>query len=275
MSTPPAIELRDASFAYDNGPVVLSDVTATVPPGASVALLGTNGSGKSTLLKGLVGLLEPTAGEVRLLGTTAHAARPRVAYLRQQPWSGRVAPMTVRDAVRIGRYPRLGWFGRFTTEDDTAVEEALHRLGIEGLTAHSLHELSGGQRQRVQLAQAFAQRAELLLLDEPFTGLDLPTQQQLIDLLDEEHERGVTMVISTHELSVARSCDLVLLLRGRVIAAGPPPEACTTANLTAAFGLLGEIAAEPEVELPFDDGHGTQTKPTAPHVPARRDDPEA
>lgn len=272
MTTPPAIELSQASFAYDNGPVVLSDVTATVPAGTSVALLGSNGSGKSTLLKGLIGLLEPATGEVRVLGTTAHDARTRIAYLRQQSWSGRVAPMTVRDAVRIGRYARLGWFGRFTSADATAVDEALRRLGIEGLAGHSLHELSGGQRQRVQLAQAFAQQAEMLLLDEPFTGLDLPSQQQLVDLLAGEHQRGVTMVISTHELSVARSCDHVLLLAGRVIAAGPPAEVCTTANLTAAFGLLGEIAAEPEVELP-SDGHDTQTQPTAPRVPARRDEP--
>lgn len=272
MTASPAIDLRQATFAYDNGPVVLSDVTATVPPGTSVALLGTNGSGKSTLLKGLIGLLKPVAGEVRVLGTTPNDARPRIAYLRQHSWSAGVAPMTVRDAVRIGRYARLGWFGRFTSADATAVDEALHRLGIEALADHSLHELSGGQRQRVQLAQAFAQNAELLLLDEPYTGLDLRAQQRLVDLLAREHERGVTLVISTHELSVARSCDLVLLLRGRVIVAGPPSQALTTANLTAAFGLLGEVGAEPEGDLLLGDRHGTQTQPTAPRVPARRDE---
>ncbi len=272
--TAPAVHADDANFAYDTT-IALADVTIDIPVGASVALLGTNGSGKSTLLKGIVGLLEPASGLLRVLGTTPRQARPRIGYLRQHSGTGRVAPMTVHDAVRIGRYARLGWFRRANHDDTAAVDDALARLNITALAGHSLHELSGGQLQRVQLAQVFAQHADLLLLDEPFAGLDLPTQQQLLALLTDEHRRGVTIFVATHELSVARSCDLVLLLRRRILAAGPPPRVCTADNLTAAFGLLGQVGAEPDGRMLLDDRHHdrTKTRPTGPRLPARRDNP--
>lgn len=235
MTTMPAVHLVGADFGYDTA-VALADVDLDVPPGASVALLGTNGSGKTTLLKALVGLLLPRRGVAQVFGDDPRSARPQVGYLRQQAWSSRIAPMTVRDAVRIGRFARLGWFGRETREDRAAVDDALDRLGIADLAGRSLHELSGGQRQRVQLAQVLAQQARLLLLDEPFTGLDPPTQQQLSQILAEEHNRGTTVITATHELAVARSCDLVVLLGGRVIAAGTPQLVCTDANLIATFG---------------------------------------
>lgn len=263
MSRVPAAELRRASFAYDTVPA-LTDVTVTVPVGASAALLGTNGSGKSTVLKALVGLIQPVSGDVVVLGTTARRARPRIAYLRQQPWSERVTPMTVRDAVAIGRYAHLGWFRRQRADDVAAVDEAMNLLGIAGLARRSLHELSGGQRQRVQLAQAIAQHAELLLLDEPFAGLDLPTQQQLLSILDQQHRQGRTIVIATHQLAVARRCDLVVLLRGEVVAAGPPAQTCTRPHLTTAFGLIGENLAVDDLLL--DDRHHdrSQTRPLRP-----------
>ena len=254
MSAGPAVELAAVSLGYDDAPAV-SGVSIVVPAGASLALLGTNGSGKSTLLKGLIGLLEPLAGEMRVLGARPRDARPRVGYLRQQSWSGRVAPMTVRDAVRIGRFARLGWFRREGAEDRRIVDQAMTRLGIDHLARRSLHELSGGQRQRVQLAQVLAQQPDLFLLDEPFSGLDLPTQQQLLRILAEERARGAGMVIATHELAVARDCDLVLLLRGRVVAAGPPEVVCTEDNLVAAFGLLGQAIRGPAPELLLDDRH--------------------
>lgn len=274
MTAVPDVEVNGASFSYDSIPALV-DVTVTVSAGASVALLGTNGSGKSTLLKAFIGLLEPVSGEVRVLGVTPRQARPRIGYLRQQPWGERVAPMTVRDAVRVGRYARLGWFGRYTAGDTRAVEEAMDLLGIAGLAGRSLHELSGGQRQRVQLAQVFAQEAELLLLDEPFTGLDLPTQQQLLTILDQQHHQQRTIMVATHELAVAHRCDLVILLRGRVIAAAPPARACTRANLTTAFGLAASAAPETIEGLLLDDHHHdlSQTRALRPPFAARRPRP--
>jgi ABC-type Mn2+/Zn2+ transport system ATPase subunit len=147
----------------------------------------------------------------------------------------------------------------------------MERMTIQHLAGRSLHELSGGQRQRVQLAQVLAQQPDLYLLDEPFSGLDLPTQHRLLSILTEERTRGAAMVIATHELAVAQRCDLVRLLRGRVVAAGPPELTCTEANLVVTFGLLGEAAHGPAPEFLLDDRHRdrTQTRPLAA-PPARR-----
>jgi ABC-type Mn2+/Zn2+ transport system ATPase subunit len=271
MSAPPALEVTAASFAYDGAPALV-DASIVLPAGASLALLGTNGSGKSTLLKGLVGLLDPIAGQVRVLGVAPREARQRVGYLRQEQWSARVAPMSVRDAIRIGRFARLGWFRRERAQDHEIVDHAMDRFGIGHLANRSLHELSGGQRQRVQLAQVLAQQPELLLLDEPFSGLDLPTQEELLRILAEERDRGAAMVIATHELAVARGCDIVLLLRGRVVAAGPPDEVCTEGNLVAAFGLMGEAISGPVPEFVLDDRHRdrTETRPITPRPTGHR-----
>jgi ABC-type Mn2+/Zn2+ transport system ATPase subunit len=149
----------------------------------------------------------------------------------------------------------------------------MKRVRVDPLAERTLHELSGGQRQRVQLAQVLAQEPELFLLDEPFSGLDLPTQQRLLGILDEERARGAAMVVATHELAVAHRCDQVLLLRGGVVAAGPPERVCTEANLVAAFGLLGEAARGPVPELIFDDRHHyrTASQPVTAPPPRRTD----
>jgi ABC-type Mn2+/Zn2+ transport system ATPase subunit len=271
VRAPPAIEVAAATFAYD-GAAALIDASVVVPAGGSLALLGTNGSGKSTLLKGLVGLLIPIAGQVRVLGVSPRQARTHVGYLRQEQWSARVAPMSVRDAVRIGRFARLGWFRRERAEDRDIVDRAMQRFGIGHLANRSLHELSGGQRQRVQLAQVLAQQPDVLLLDEPFSGLDLPTQEELLRILAEERDRGATLVIATHELAVARGCDIVLLLRRRVVAAGSPDEVCTESNLVAAFGLMGEAISGPAPEFVLDDRHRdrTETRPITPRPTGQR-----
>ncbi|NJQ04792.1 zinc ABC transporter ATP-binding protein AztA [Streptomyces lonarensis] len=207
---------------------VLHDVTATVPTGATTALVGPNGSGKSTLLSVLAGVLRPTAGTVR----QPEGTRP--AFVPQRGTAAEALPLTVRRTVAMGRWAERGPWRRLTRTDHAAVEAAMDRLDIGDLADRQLAELSGGQHRRALIAQALAQRSDLLLLDEPGTGLDADARAGIDDLLRDLAAEGVTVVQATHDLAAARRADHVLLLRGgRLHAAGPPRTALTADTLTA------------------------------------------
>lgn len=209
--------------------VALDELSIDVPARSSLAVIGPNGSGKSTLLSVIAGIREPTAGSVRVHGKTP-------ALVLQSTDVDRSLPITVADTVGIGRYASLGMFQRFNSTDRDAVAKAMDRLDIADLARRQLHELSGGQRQRAFVAQGIAQVADVLLLDEPVTGLDMSSRQVILDLIDEEVDAGKTVVVTTHSLDEARRCDRVLLLDTVAIAFGTPDEVLTETHLRRAFG---------------------------------------
>ena len=214
--------------------IALERSSFTVPAGVVTALIGSNGSGKSTLLNAIAGLHEPAAGQ---LTVEPLDGRPRpVAYVLQTTKVNEALPVSVREVVTMGRYATAGAYGRLRSADRVAVDEAMARTGVVDLADRPVHELSGGQRQRVFVAQGLAQEHDLLLLDEPLTGLDLTSAEAIDEVIHAEHERGHTVVMTTHDLSEAQAADYVLLLSGRVVAAGPPSEVLTAGNLAAAYG---------------------------------------
>lgn len=237
--------LEGVTVAYPTG-VALADVDLALPRAATVAVIGPNGSGKSTLLGVIAGLVEPTAG-------TVEVDRSGVALVLQSTDVDPALPLTVRDAVRMARYPHRGLFGRFRADDHAAVEAAMARTEVAHLAGRQLRDLSGGQRQRALVAQGLAQEADLLLLDEPVTGLDVVTREALLRIVDEERDAGRTVVVTTHSLEDAARCDVVVLLAGRVVAAGPPGEVIVDEHLRAAFG--SRVLLLPGGEVHLDDPH--------------------
>ncbi len=240
-----------------NGKVVLTTSDFTIPEGAITALIGPNGSGKSTLLAVLAGLHPVSAGTVEIHPIEG---RPRrVAFVFQTTKVNDTLPVTVREVVAMGRYPTTGPRRRFRDEDQRIVDEALRRMGIEDIASRHLKELSGGQRQRVFVAQGLAQDHDILMLDEPMTGLDMPSARAIDSVIHDEHARGCTVVITTHDLSEARGADHVILLSGRVVAAGPPEEVLTDAHLAAAYGpsLLHHDHGDPLID---DPAHVTEQR---------------
>jgi ABC-type Mn2+/Zn2+ transport system ATPase subunit len=202
-----------------------------------VAVVGPNGSGKSTLLKLLVGLVEPWAGTVAVLGQAPRRARLRVGYVPQTTVGDWAFPATVGEVVLMGRYGRLGLLRRPGQADRAAVASALEQVGMVDRAGGQVGELSGGQQQRVFLARALAQQPELLLLDEPLAGVDALTERDIYGLLGTLRDRGVTVLFTTHNLStVAEHFDLALFLNRRLVAFGPPSEIFTEENLRAAYG---------------------------------------
>lgn len=208
-----------------------------IPARGVTAVIGPNGSGKSTVLNALAGLVQPASGSLEVLGTQPQQARTRVSYVLQSVTVPVGTPLTVAETVGMGRYPRLGLWRRRSATDRQRVEAAMHRLEITDLARRHLTELSGGQRQRVYVAQGLAQGHEVLLLDEPLTGLDLVSARTIDTIIHSERDRGCSVVLTTHDLEEARAADHVLLMRGRVVASGPPGQVLTTANLEIAYGL--------------------------------------
>ena len=224
---------RDLTVRYGDV-VALEALDVEIPRGRSIAVLGPNGSGKSTLFAAAVGLREPTAGVVER-GTD------RVAYLPQGLAVEPMFPATVRDVVTMGRWGDLGLRRRMSARDRELVAGAMGELAVDHLEHRRLGELSGGQRQRALLAQVAAQDAELLLLDEPFTGVDRPTEDTVRKLIGTWRDEGRTVMVATHDLArAARDYDLVLALNRRLIAFGPAAATCTEDVLAATFA--GHIA---------------------------------
>lgn len=222
------LELRYGSVA------AIDRSSFTIPGGSVTALIGPNGSGKSTLLNAIAGLHEPAAGSIEV-EPIDDRQRP-FAYVMQSTKVNEALPISVREVVTMGRYAGVGAYGWLRQEDRDAVAEAMERTGVTALADRRLHELSGGQKQRVFVAQGLAQSHDLLLLDEPLTGLDLPSAQAIDDVVHSEHERGHTVIMTTHDLSEAQVADHVLLLSGRVVAQGPPDEVLTLGHVTEAYG---------------------------------------
>jgi manganese/zinc/iron transport system ATP- binding protein len=259
MSAPAPLEVHDLTVAYHTKPV-LWDVDVTIPEGRLVAIVGPNGAGKSTLLKTALGLVKASSGYVRIFGREAKDARNAVAYVPQRESVDWDFPARVEDVVLMGRYGSLGWLRRPKHEDRDVARRAIERVGIGGLADRQISRLSGGQQQRTFLARALAQDAKLYLMDEPFAGVDAPTERAILDLLKDLRDRGRTVVCVHHDLqTVPEYFDWVVLLNFRLLAAGPVEEAFTPDNLQKTFGgrlpileaattnLMADRSGDPEV----------------------------
>ena len=243
------LELRYGSF------VAIAASTFQIPRIGVVSVIGPNGSGKSTLLSALVGLVPVAAGSLSVLGVAPESARERMSYVMQATPVPRVTPITVREVVGLGRYAERGMFGRFRSSDRQAIDDALERMEISHLARRHMHELSGGQRQRVLIAQGIVQEHELLVLDEPLTGLDITSAATIDTLIHEQRADGCTVILTTHDLDEARAADWVVLVSGRVIASGPPTQVCTRHNLEVAYGLGSMHEWEGFLDDPAHDTH--------------------
>jgi ABC-type Mn2+/Zn2+ transport system ATPase subunit len=242
----PVIALDGVRLAYGSR-VALRDVDLRIPAGTLTALIGPNGSGKSTLLSAIAGLVPPAAGAVRVHGVPPGRNGGRVAYVLQHTDGNRLLPLTVREVVMLGRYRQLGLFRPRRAADREAVADAMARLQVGDLADRQVR-----QRQRVLVAQGLAQDADVLLLDEPITGLDLTSQRLIVQAIDAERARGRTVLLTTHDLRDAERADGVVLLAGRVVAAGPPADVLVDRHLRAAYGTqLIDIGGA----LALDDGH--------------------
>ena len=226
-------------MTYPNGVTALRDASFALGPGTICALVGVNGSGKSTIFKAIMGFIRPSAGEVKLCGMLVDQALKQniVAYVPQSEEVDWNFPVLVETVVMMGRYGHMNFLRRPSRIDHLKVNEALERVGLSAFRHHQIGELSGGQRKRVFLARALAQEGRIILLDEPFTGVDVKTETAIIGLLRELRAVGHLMLVSTHNLgSVPDFCDEVVLLNRKVLAAGPTAEVFTQKNLERAFG---------------------------------------
>ncbi|MFN2146984.1 MAG: metal ABC transporter ATP-binding protein [Anaerolineales bacterium] len=231
----PPIRIDSLSVRY-NGTLALDDLKVEIPPGARVAIVGPNGAGKTTLLQVIAGTLEPSSGKVSVFGRGPHG-HVCIAYVPQRSHVNWSFPVSVQDVVMMGRIRKLGIFRWPRSSDWALVARSLEQVGMLAYRDRPIGELSGGQQQRVFLAQALAQEAEIILLDEPLTGLDLPSQEAILNALDTLHTMGITVLIATHDLQLAAErFDLVMLLNRRLISFGKPDEALSEKALLSAYG---------------------------------------
>lgn len=255
---------RGVTVTYANGHTALRDASFETPAGSITALVGVNGSGKSTLFKAVMGFVPLSAGQVQVLGLpVAQAMRQRLmAYVPQSEEVDWNFPVLVQDVVMMGRYGHMGFMRLPRQADRAAVRQALERVDMSALAGRQIGELSGGQKKRVFLARALAQQARVILLDEPFTGVDVKTESAIIDLLRQLRNEGCVILVSTHNLgSVPEFCDRTALIQGTVLACGPTAEVFTRANLERAFG--GVLR---HFELPQAQGVGIVTDDERPLV---------
>jgi manganese/iron transport system ATP-binding protein len=230
---------ESVTVTYRNGLTALTDASFQIPKGTITALVGVNGAGKSTLFKAIMGFVPVARGTIRLLGMPVREALRQnlVAYVPQAEEVDWSFPVLVEDVVMMGRYGHMGFLRRPSAQDRAKVDQALARVGLSDLRHRQIGELSGGQKKRVFLARALAQEGRIILLDEPFTGVDVKTEEQIIALLRTLRDEGHVMLVSTHNLgSVPDFCDRTVLVKGTVLAYGPTETTFTRANLESAFG---------------------------------------
>jgi manganese/iron transport system ATP-binding protein len=225
----PILEVDDLTVSYD-GKHALEGVCFSVQAGERVAIVGPNGAGKSTLFKAMVGLLQPSRGRTETNGA-------EFGYVTQRSAVDWAFPVTVHDVVMMGRIGKMGWLRWQRPVDREIVRQSLEQVAMIEYADRQIGELSGGQQQRVFIARALAQEATILLMDEPFTGVDAPSQETILTILERLNQQGVTILVSTHDLNLAvERFDRLALLNGQLIAYGPPQQAVTPETLAAAYG---------------------------------------
>ena len=229
----------DLTVTYNNGTTALRNVSFEIPTGTITALVGVNGAGKSTLFKALMGFIPTVKGEISILGQSVKSALKEnfIAYVPQAEEVDWSFPVLVQDVVMMGRYGHMGFFRKTRQQDILEVERALNRVGMTDFKDRQIGELSGGQRKRVFLARALAQKSKIILLDEPFTGVDVKTETAIIKLLGEMRKEGKIMLVSTHNLgSVPEFCDRTIIIKETILAYGKTENTFTRQNLELAFG---------------------------------------
>ncbi len=231
----PALEIQNVTVSYALKPAV-RNVSLRIEPRQIVGIIGPNGAGKSTLLKAVMGLLPMDTGVVMVLGRPLAEARRLIAYVPQKESVDWDFPVAVRDVVLMGRFGQLGLFQRPTAADRRIAMEALEQVGMSALADRHIRDLSGGQQQRVFLARALTQRAEVLLLDEPFVGVDAATERVVFDLLAELKSAGKTLLVVNHDLSAVDEYDSLVMLNQRVVAFGPTKEVFVPEKLRETYG---------------------------------------
>ncbi|MEW6083593.1 MAG: metal ABC transporter ATP-binding protein [Chloroflexota bacterium] len=246
----PILDVTHLNFRY-NGRNALEDITFHLHEGERIAVVGPNGAGKSTLFKVVAGVLQPTSGEVNIFGT-----RPNkhvcIGYIPQRSHVDWNFPVTVADVVMMGRSAKLGPFNWPRKKDWEFVHHALETVELSNLASRQISQLSGGQQQRMFIARALAQESELMLMDEPLTGLDTPAQEGILSLLDRLKQEKVTVMVATHDLDQAAShFDRIMLLNHRIVAFGEPPVVMQTNNLIKAYG--GRMKVDSEGAMLMDD----------------------
>jgi ABC-type Mn2+/Zn2+ transport system ATPase subunit len=251
-----AVAAEDVVLTYGDH-VAVARATFALPRGRTTAVIGPNGSGKTTLLRAMSGLERPVSGRLTVLGRRAGEDHEAVAHVLQAQTVNDAVPVTVLETVRMGRYAVRGMLGRLRREDHDAVAEAMDRMEVGDLAHRHLRELSGGQRQRVFVAQGLAQRAELLLLDEPVTGLDVVSQDRIGRAVTEEVAAGRTVVMTTHDVGTAARADHVLLLATHAVAAGAPRAVLTEEHLGHAYGATAYRTADGMLVIGDPHVHGT------------------
>ncbi|TCV98300.1 manganese/iron ABC transporter ATP-binding protein [Biostraticola tofi] len=255
VSHQPELRVDNITVTYNNGHTAISDASFSLQGGTLCALVGINGSGKSTLFKSIMGMVKPSRGSVTLDGLpVARALRKNlIAYVPQSEEVDWNFPVLVEDVVMMGRYGKMSFMRIPSAEDRRQVDTALARVGMTELRARQIGELSGGQRKRVFLARALAQQGRVLLLDEPFTGVDVQTENAIIDLLRALRDEGHLVLVSTHNLgSVPEFCDRVVMINRTVLAAGLTGDTFTRENLERVFG--GVLRHLNLSELPAGNG---------------------
>ena len=248
----PALQVVGLSAGYPGNKHALDDVSFAVAPGEQVAVIGPNGAGKSTLFKAIVGLLPFTAGHISIHGENCYDSHSYVGYVPQQNEIDWTFPASVFDVVMMGRSRHIGWFRFPRKADHEIVRDILEHLSLGPLEKRQIGELSGGQRRRVFVARAMAQDARIMVLDEPFTGVDQNAEQEIIDTLDILTDHGITILLSTHHMeNAALHFDKVLILRRQAQAYGAPDDVLTAGNLRQAFGSAAPVLAHHDDLLMF------------------------
>lgn len=235
VSKIPALVCEHVTVSYMQKPV-LRDVSMELPSGSLISITGPNGSGKTTLLRAILGLLPIDTGKIVLFGEPIEKVRRRIAYVPQTETVDWDFPITAREVVMMGRYPWMGWFQRPQAADEKEVSLALATVGMEDFADRHIRQLSGGQQQRIFLARALAQGAEMLILDEPFTGIDARTEQTLFELIEGLAKQGKTLLVVNHNLSRLERFDTLVLLNRTVIASGRTKEILNQENLQLTYG---------------------------------------
>ncbi len=266
-----SIAINNLSVTYSNGHRAIFDINFRLDQGTICGLVGVNGSGKSTLFKSIMGLITPTTGAISIADLPIKQALKanKIAYVPQTEEVDWDFPVLVEDVVMMGRYGKMGFLRIPSKEDQQKVTDALARVDLTDFRKRQIGELSGGQKKRVFLARALAQESRILLLDEPFTGVDLKTEDSIIELLISLREEGYLMLVSTHNLgSIPEFCDQVVLLNQTILAHGPTETTYTQENLMRTFGgVLREITLKGD-HLHDDDDPRSVTVLTDDERPA-------
>lgn len=253
----PVLSVNGMSAGYPGARKIIHNITFDVLPGERIAVIGPNGAGKSTLFKALVGLIPHTTGHISIHGEDCQTSHKLIGYVPQQDEIDWSFPVSVYDVVMMGRERQIGWFRWPGRKDKVAVHTALEHVGLMRLKHRQIGELSGGQKRRVFIARALAQETDVLLLDEPFNGVDVTAEHEIMQTLDTLKERGITVILATHDLQVATThFDRILMVKGEVIAYGTSQEVFIPSTLQMVYGGRVGIFEHNGQTLFVADEHG-------------------